>query len=820
MINAPMPHSVTCTHCGAPVPPGLVVPQAEQQFCCNGCRSVWQILHEVDAGDFYRLRDQAGIARPEACTVPELDEASLAATAAYADSAFIERHVRLQADGSARIDWYLAGVHCAACVWLLERLPELMRRQHRSGVVSARLDFGRSKLSVHYQPAQIDPAGIATAILQLGYQPHPWLGGDRDAQARAAGRDLLQRALVAAGSAAATMHLSLYLIGGELTGDQDTTTSQFFGWISSLLALPALVYSATPYYRAALAAARLRRISIDSNISLVVLSGYILSLIQLLRGSTALYFDAVSMFVCFLLLARLALHWARERVTRNLDAMQHLLPRQARRLRHAHDEVGELIAASDLNAGDTVLVAAGDQLPCDGTVLHQPLWLDASLLSGESRPVCVEPGNLAYAGSICRNPRGRLAVQAAGTETRMGQLLQAVQSRSIDEPHGHLIGLLQAWFAPLVLVLAIATALLWWSIDPSRMVDQVIALILACCPCALGLATPLAYAVATGRALGHGLLVRDAGAFERLAHIRHAVIDKTGTLTEGRMQVETWETLDEPPEQLAEALLAACQHSDHPTAQAVARYLHADDRRAASITEFQQHGGLGLSCRWQGQELRLGRPDWCGLSEQPGPHTELGLSWGGRTFARIRLTDPIRPLAGQLLEQLRPQAEIHLYSGDGQGVTEAVARHLAIDQAHGRQSPEAKAAAVTRLHQLGPVLVMGDGINDAPALAAADVAIGLRGGLQAAMDCADVFVEQGDIQAVGRLLNGARSTRRLIVICLLSSLVYNLAAVLLVMAGIWGPLICAVAMPISSLTVVALASLAGHGFDQSIANNK
>jgi cation transport ATPase len=390
-----------------------------------------------------------------------------------------------------------------------------------------------------------------------------------------------------------------------------------------------------------------------------------------------------------------------------------------------------------------------------------------------------------------------------------------VRGAGEDRPLGGLVERLNTLFAPAVALLALLCALLWWWLDPSRVWDQVIALILAACPCAIGLAAPLTYALATGRALRLGLLLRDAGVIERLARLRHAVFDKTGTLTEGRMRVVEWRWAAaalESQRPLIEAAVAAVEaRSPHPIALALCEHLRGRELPACPLEGFAVVAGAGVSADCPLGSLRIGSAAFCGLPPGGGDLSEVLVESEGRELARILLDDPPRPGIAAVLERLRARGvALAVCSGDAAGVTIRVARGFGIADARGEMSPEAKAARVAELQQTGLVLMVGDGLNDAPALSRADVAVGMRGGLQAAMDCSHVFLEHDDTALVGTLLDGASRARRCIHACLWVSLAYNLLAIACVMAGWWGPLVCAVAMPVSSLTVVVMVVAGGY----------
>lgn len=796
-MDAPAP---VCRHCAKPMP------ALADGFCCAGCRTAHELIAACGLGDFYRLRSGPAPLRPPAD--------------AGADRVLGGQAVpRLRADGLAEVEWYVDGLHCAACLWLLEHLPRL-----DPGVREARLAFARARLLVVYDPAASDPGRQAALIARLGYRARPFAAGARQADRER--RDLLLRLGVSAASAVGAMHLALNLYAGELARDLDPAGERFFALMSVVVALPAALYGAAPILRGARAALAMGRLTVDVTSAAVIVIGMLASIGSLLADGTAVYGDAVAMFVALLLAARLTVLTARERVADSAVAFARLLPQVARRAD------GRLVAAAELAAGEEITVASGEVLPCDGTVVGGQALVDASALSGESRPIVIPAGAAAYAGTVCRSEGLRLAVTAAGAATRMGRLL-ADLGAAAGRPARltALVDRVQGVFAVTVALIALATFVGWWLASAGGLVrglDQAIAVILVSCPCALGLATPLVQAVALARAAGNGLLLRDVGVLDDLASggadFRHAVFDKTGTLTAGTIQVVEWRWLaDEtalPAHDIRAAVAAAEARSVHPLAGAIASHLAGV--APAELSAWRESTGQGIEATCGGHVLRVGSGafsgvdtgvDGAGGSADGAALGRVGISWDGRPIAVLACRDPIRAEAAALLARLRAAGiDCHLLSGDDRQVTAAVGAALgfAADRVHGGCSPEAKAAAIARLRVDGPVLMVGDGLNDAQALATADLGIGLRGGLEAAIASCRVFVARPDpLTAVGDLIDGAAATRRRLQALLTVSFAYNVVGIVLAVGGWWGPVICAIAMPLSSATVALMAAAGG-----------
>lgn len=799
--------AVTCSHCGVVVPPALVVEGAQEQFCCGGCRAAWQLLHSCDLAEFHRLR--SGVGLPAA----ETDGA------VFDSAGFAAAHVRPRSDGLAVVEWYVLGMHCPACVWLLERLPRL-----DDGIRTSRVQFGLGRLTVVYDPARTSPGRQAALAARLGYRLKPWRdqGG-----VTAEKRDLFLRFAVSAAAAIGAMHLSLNLYAGEISQDLGTADTRLFGWLAVALALPAITWGAAPFWRGARAAWRGRRLGIDATAVLVIAVGAIASVANLLAGSRELYVDAVAMFVALLLLGRVAVLAARERVVAASAGLDHLLPVMARR------RDGVAVPTAALMPGEIIAVHADEVLPADGVVIEAAAVIDQAVLTGESRPVTMPPGANCWAGSTCRSPHLLLSVTATGTATRIGAIITGLGGAA-DRPARlpPLADRLAAWFTPLMVLAAVLVWLGWWWAGlPGRGLDQAIALVLVSCPCALGLATPLVQAVTIARAARRGLLIRDPAIIEVLGggRLAHAVFDKTGTLTVGRLQVVGWEWLgveDAGGQGRITAIAAAAEdRSQHPIALALSTHLAQAER--ATLGAWSEIPAQGITCTADGAEWRIGHAAFAvGTPADDAPGLDAGsrvmstvlISRDGRPVARILLGDPLRAGITDLLTALDGQGVVrHLASGDDTAVAGAVGRVLGFTPAriHGRQSPEDKAALVARLTADGPVAMVGDGLNDAAAMGAADAAIGLSGGLESALGACHAFITRPDAdRALVELWTAARRARRRIRLILGVSLAYNAVGVALAAAGVWGPYLCAVAMPVSSLTAVLLA-VAGPAHDEA-----
>lgn len=807
-MSEPASSSSPCAHCGLPAPAST---PGQPSFCCPGCRTVYELLHEVGLERYYDLRE-----RVEGERTPGQTRATQAAehpAFAHLD----DPHVQASSSGGkrGRAELHLVGLHCAACVWLIERLPSVLPgvRSARVGWAGARGrgDSRPARLLVEWDPEQLQLSAIAAFLHRAGYEVHA-IDAEAEAAERRERRRELVRIAVAGASAGNVMLVSAALYAGTLQ-DMDAGFIRFFEWAALVLALPALTWSAMPFYRAAWTGLRMGRLHIDLPIALGLIGGFAASVIATVSGDPLdhreVYFDSVSVLVFFLLIGRWVQRRGQQWALSRTDLLQRLLPARARRAS------GEEVASSALRPGDTIVVLPGEGLPADARVRAGASSIDASSLTGESLPQAVEIGDTVLAGT--RNLHGRLelVVEAAGDQTRIGSLaariMQADRSRA---PIQHAVDTISGYFVAAVLVLALVGALAW-SHDPERAFAVVVALLVVSCPCALGLATPVALAVARGRAAERGILFGSAAAIESLANLRTAVFDKTGTLTIGEPSVIEVVRAGIDEQVLAAMLLALEGESGHPIGQALRRWAEPRARERLDARELDDLPGRGRSATIAGTQVRVGSVAWL-AGEGPLPpdfartldaalgrgETAVLVEQAGRVVALLSLADTPRPDAQPALDQLRALGlRLAIRSGDHPRTVAALADRLGVADRRGACSPEDKAEEIAR--GFGPRSAMiGDGVNDAPAMRAASVGVAVRGGAEVALRVADVHLARAGVHEVVALIEGSRRTMRVVRRNLAFSLVYNLIFASLALAGHIDPLTAALLMPASSLTVL------------------
>lgn len=789
-----------CEHCALPVAPGLVDDAAMRQFCCAGCRAAYAILHEHGLGRYYDLPERRD--RPVTATGRAFDELD--------HPAFHALYVKAAGTGLSRVELYLEGVHCGSCVWLVERVPLII-----PGVARAELNIRRSLATVEWDPSVVPLSRIARTLDSLGYPSHPFRGVRREELRRREDRAALARIGVSGALAANVMLAALALYSGWWSG-MEASYARFFRWLSLALATPALLGPGRVFFTSAWAALRTRTVHMDLPIALALGAGFARGAVNTVTDTGPIYFDGVVMLVFLLLCGRYLQQRGQRAASDAAELLYSLTPYTARVI--GADGVARELPAEAIVPGDLLEVRSGESLPADGVVTEGESTVNTALLTGESRPVAARPGDAVYAGTLNMDSPIRVRVTEAGEERRVARLLRQVEdSAERRAPVVLLADRLAGWFTAAVVTLAAVVLMFWMKLDSSHAVDNAIALLVVTCPCALALATPLTVTAAIGRAARAGIFVKGGAALETLSKPGFLFLDKTGTLTEGRTALVRWEGA----EWVKPLVLALERESTHPLAAAVCA---AFGNQPAPVPDWSHHVvGGGIEGLVNGHRVVVGSPRFVlAMTEgvAPGDDTEDALTpvWvavDGEIVARAGFGDALRGDARQALDALRARGwQLRILSGDDPRVVQAVGAQLgfALDECRGGLAPEAKLRAVELARATGPVVMVGDGVNDAAAIAAATVGVGVHGGAEACLATADVYLTKPGLSSLVELSDGSRRTMAIIRRGILFSLAYNVVGATLAVTGAITPLIAAVLMPASSLTVL-LAAWRGRSFE-------
>jgi Cu2+-exporting ATPase len=732
------------------------------------------------------MRDTAEVPASGGCCAAGAAEARAAGSAPGS----AERWSRPASGGARLVDLLVPGIRCAGCLGTIER-----GLAAEPGIHSARVNLSLRRVAVRFDPARQTVDGILAALERLGYDAKPFDSKamadiDRDA----VGRDLLARLGVAGFAAMNVMLLSVSVWSGA-----EAATRDLLHWVSALIALPAMVFSGMPFFRSALSALAARRLNMDVPISLAVVLAAGTSLYETAQGGAHAYFDAGISLLFFLLLGRYLDHRTRA-AARSAAAELTALSARSATLVEA-DGTRRVVGPEDLAPGQLVEVAAGERIPADGRVETGRSDLDRSLVTGESTPETVEPGAAVHAGMLNLSGPLRLRLSATGDDTLLAEIARMVSAAEHGKTrYDRWADRAARIYAPGVHLIALAAFLGWLAStgDVRLAVTIASAVLIITCPCALGLAVPAVHAAAGGRLFRHGLFLKDGGALERLASVDTVVFDKTGTLTTGAPRLADGPSEDDPAWPVAAALARA---SRHPLAKALAAAAEARGVAPAEVSDLREHPGLGVEGLLGTTRVRLGSAAWTGAGTGRG--TSVFLLIGNGTPIAFSFDEALREDAPEVCSALRDEGlRVVLLSGDEVMPVARVSVATGMDSHRAKLTPRDKVSELETLSRQGArVAMVGDGINDAPALAAAQVSLSPVSAADVSRAAADLVFTGERLGPVGFAIRIARTARSRAMQNFALAALYNAIAIPLALFGFVTPLVAALAMSGSSIVV-------------------
>ena len=709
--------------------------------------------------------------------------------------------VETDEDGNDMLYMLVENMHCANCIKTIEQTL-----QSDPAVLDARVNFSTRRLFLRWRADGTSVGDLVRPVIALGYPLAPYNPAMIKSAAAEENTRLLRALAVAGFAAANVMLLSVSVWAGLFSEDMGPATRDFLHWISAMIALPAVAYAGQPFFKSALGALRAGRVNMDVPISLAVILAAGMSLAETIQSGEHVYFDASVTLLFFLLIGRYLDNAARSKARSAAERL--LLLKSVAATIIMPDGNRKTVPVEAVTPGALVQIMTGDRLPVDGVVATGQSDLDVSLITGESLPCSVKAGDDVFAGTLNLTAPMEIKATKTGDNTLLGDIVRLMEAAEQGRAkYVRLADRIAGYYAPAVHLLAAMTFVGWWIFSGSWQIAlmQAVAVLIITCPCALGLAVPVVQVVASGRLLVKGILVKSADGLERLAQVDVVVFDKTGTLTEGRLDLINHNEISQKNLDLAACL--AC-NSRHPLAMAVMRISNGAGRHL----EVEECPGLGLRAVIDGEEVRLGSRLFCDVGEEnaadkpPGP--ELWLRVSDNDAIQFRFKDRLRSGAKATIDKLIAQGFIvELLSGDRSVVAEELAESLGIEIWHAQQKPEDKVLRLKALADRGhKVLMVGDGLNDAPALAAAHVSLSPSSAADISQTAADFVFQGRDLSAVTETIHVARAARRLVFQNFSLAFLYNVIAVPLAILGVVTPLIAAVAMSASSL-IVCLNSL-------------
>ncbi|MEP6483148.1 MAG: heavy metal translocating P-type ATPase [Rudaea sp.] len=791
--------SERCFHCAEPIEDGVRllarIGVQDCAVCCIGCQAAAEWINGLGLHDYYRLRD-----------TPAITATALQNYAAWDRPQLQRLYVRHGANGVDEICVLVEGLRCSACSWLIERALRDVQ-----GVTDVAVNAAAKRLTLNWRPDTIALSAILLRLARLGYVPHPLDATALDAVARNEQRLALKRLLVAGLGMMQSMMYAIALYAGAFEG-MNPETRDFFRWLGLLVTTPVILYAGVPFFAGAWREWRARTLGMNTPVAAAVALVYVASVIETIAHGANVYFDSASMFIFLLLGARYIEMHARFRAADVADALARLQPALAQR--RLESGALEMVGVHELNANDVVVVDAGAAIPADGILLSTRCSVDESLLTGEADPRLHLLGDALIAGSVARSGPIELRVQQIGAETVLSSIVRLVTRAQQQRPHwAHIGDRFATVFVSAVLGLTLVTAAVWLIVDPSRAFAAALAVLVVSCPCAFALSVPAALTRAMALLARSGVLVLKPDALEKLVRADHFVFDKTGTLTSRQLEL----TCVIPFGRLTinECLDIAAQlecGNAHPFALAIRNAPTWTVTNRA--TKLQQLAGLGVEGEIDGKTFRLGRSGFAaGLCGSDPDLLEDGVLLADRVgpLARFVFREQLRDDAAAVIASLHGEGiTTEIVSGDATAQVENVAARIAVDSYRSRMSPSEKLDRLRTLRGEGRIVAMvGDGVNDAPVLAGADVAIALGDGALLAQSSADIVLASNRLGALvdARIL--AKSTLRILRQNLIWAFVYNLGTIPLAALGFVPPWLAAIGMSTSSLFVVINAMRIG-----------
>lgn len=745
----------TCPHCGTAV-------EGEQDaYCCGGCELAAAIIRGAGLERYYAERS-AFPPRPE----PERA------------THWRGVPVTTASDGSCETRLVVDGLRCASCVWVTEKVL-----QHTPGVAAATVSYATGRATIRWRPEETDLPTLAGRIAALGYRPRP-LAGEATPD-----RDLMLRMGFAAIAAVAIMGLYEGLYAGWWYGAMDPRFAALFRWTSLVIATPVAIWCAAPFFAGAVAGLRHRVPHIDVPIALGIAILYVQGLVTTIIGQDG-YLDSLAMLVALLLVGRLMESRGRRRAAEAATALAAAVPRTVRRSRENRIEI---IPVEQLRAGDLIDVGRGEELAADGVIVSGSGLLRMALVTGEADPVQVAVGERVVAGAILVDGALTVWVSAVGDDTVVQQMARQVELAAERGAAPTSVDRIAPWFTILTLVVATGTLLAtWWLIGLQPAIARTVAVLVVACPCALALAAPLAGASGLGAAARRGLLLRSSDSLRALATVDVVAFDKTGTVTAGALAVVAG---DDATLRIAAGLE---RYSTHPIARAIVAEAARRGIPLPRGEHVRETPGLGIAGELDGENYRLER----------GEAGEVILTGAFGEAGRIRLGDVTRADAAPTVRALRAgELRVVMLSGDRSEVAQDVASHTGIAEVVAPADPAGKASWIAREQASGHrVLFAGDGLNDGPGLAAADVGIAMGTGAASSVLVADGIVSTDHLAPVLAGIRAARAMLRAVTTSQRWAVGYNVVAVGAAVLGLVNPLVAAVLMPISSGIVIWSAS--------------
>jgi Cu2+-exporting ATPase len=776
----------TCLHCGEKT-------SATTQFCCSGCETAYQLIKGMGLSAFYHTRTaiSEGELKPED-TLPSIT---------------LDEFIHTTSQDHYRIDLMIDGLQCASCVWLIEHAL-----QQQKSIIAARLNMSTHRLTLTWQGNKSVINDYIHLIYSLGYRALPFDSSVVANQDEKREKSLLW-SLAVAGFAAGNIMLISVALWSSTEESMGLATRELFYWLSALIALPAIAFSGRPFFSSAWQALIHKRANMDVPISLALLLACGMSMAETIQHGEHIYFDSAIMLLFFLLIGRYLDLRTKGKARQAAQRLIGLLSGSATII----DDEGkqQIVSIKTLAPGMHLAVAMGEKIAADGIITQGETEIDTSLITGESIPRTATCGSQVFAGTVNLNTPIEVEITHAGEQSLLAEIVRLMEKAEQGQAkYTQLSDKVAKLYTPVVHSTALLTFLGWWlgaSIDWQPALLNAITVLIITCPCALALAVPAVQVIASSQLMRSGIIIKQGDALERLYSVSIAVFDKTGTLTSGKPSVTSHDDLSDKEWQYAASLAS---HSRHPLSQSI---YHAYNGDIVPLSDIKEIPGKGISAIYQDTEVRLGNKSWCEVNSStsilPLPKhpqlvaQEVWFKMGNAPAQAVLLSDQLRVDAEELIKALALQKiPTVLLSGDRQLYVKKLAEQLDIPTWQAEMTPVEKCDYVTSLQKRGyRVLMVGDGLNDAAALVAADVSMSPSSAMDITQNAASIIFQGKKLAPVWHTLMTAKATHRLITQNIGLAIVYNAIAIPAAILGYVTPLVAAVAMSASSLLVISNA---------------
>jgi Cu2+-exporting ATPase len=802
-----------CFHCGLPIPKGfnrvVTINHKPRAMCCIGCESVAKAIVENKLENFYNFRTDKS-AKAEDLIPEQLSQLSV-----YDDDELQKSFVRKEKDDSGaaigEASLILEGIVCAACVWLNEH-----HIKHLSGVVEFRINYTTHRASLKWDNNKIQLSEVLKEITNIGYQAHPFDPGRMEALQKEEKSKALRRIAVAGIGMMQAMMASIALyIGAD--SDMSDNMTQLLRWVGLVLTTPVVFYSARVFFISAWRDIKCRQLGMDVPVALAIAAAYLASIWATLTHSGAVYFDSVTMFTFFLLVGRFLEMGARHKSGQVADELIRLTPVTAIRIEEGQQV---LVSVNDLQLGDTLLVKSGERIPVDGIVIEGQSSVNESLLTGESLPVSKKVKDSLTGGAYNIESPLMMQVEKLGDSTVLSSIIRLLERAQSEKPSlARFADRFAAGFVSVILLIAVGVFSFWWFQEPSNAFWITLSVLVVTCPCALSLATPAALTTATGALTAKGVLTTRGHALETLANVTDIFFDKTGTLTHGKLVVSDIRQLGDVSIVECQQLAASLESvSEHPIATALSHNMEASMLVKKQTAEVGRgiEGWINNQCYRIGTEAYVGEIAGVLQASESNPikqkqgssYVYLGKQSSSNNnsswLAKFNLEDEVREEAAAAIQQLKQMGiKITLLSGDKQHTVDHIATILGIEQAIGELLPQQKLQYLQQSQQKKQIVAMiGDGVNDAPVLAGAQVSIAMGEGSQLAQVSADMVLLSENLALLPIAVQKSREMQRIIKQNFAWAILYNALAIPLAATALLAPWMAALGMSFSSLVVV------------------